>query len=74
MENEVQEVNGYIQNSEGKWILTERAKAESLALYYSGRLAYDRTDSRHPIGRYNAVGEVIPFKPWPSRTVSATVE
>ena len=74
MENEVREVNGYIQNSEGKWVLTETAKAESLALYYSGRLAYGKEDTRHPIGRYNSVGEVIPFTPWPSKTVTVTSE
>jgi hypothetical protein len=70
MENEVRIVNGYVQNSEGKWVLTEEAKAESLALYYSGRLAYNREDTRHAIGRYNAVGEVIPFKPWPTKSVN----
>lgn len=74
MENEVREVNGYVQNEQGKWVLTEAAKAESLALYYSGRLAYDREDTRHPVGRYNSVGEVIPFTPWPSKTVTVTSE
>ena len=56
MENEVREVNGYVQNEQGKWVLTEAAKAESLALYYSGRLAYSKEDTRHAIGRYNSVG------------------
>jgi len=69
MENEVRVVNGYVQNSDGKWVLTEEAKAESKALYYSGRLAYDREDTSHAIGRYNSIGEVIPFKPWPSKFV-----
>ena len=64
MENEVREVNGYVQNEHGKWVLTEAAKAESLALYYSGRLAYSKEDTSKPIGRYNAIGEIIPFKSW----------
>lgn len=55
-------VNGYIQNAEGKWILTEEAKQEAKALYYSNRLAYDPNDNRHAIGRYSPNGEVIPFK------------
>jgi hypothetical protein len=70
MENEVREVNGYVQNSEGKWVLTEAAKAESLALYYSGRLAYSKENNLHPIGKYNSIGEVIPFKPWPTKSVN----
>lgn len=74
MENSVREVNGYVQNEQGKWVLTEAAKAESLALYYSGRLAYGNEDTRHAIGRYNSVGEVIPFQPWPSKTVTIKPE
>lgn len=72
--SEVRVVNGYYQTAEGKWCLTEEAKAESKALYYSGRLAYDPVETKHPIGRYNALGEVIPFKPWPSKTVPVTSE
>lgn len=71
---EQQNVNGYVQNAEGKWILTEEAKAEATALYYSGRLAYDPQDQRHAIGRYSATGEVIPFQPWPSKIVVETQE
>lgn len=54
----------WVQDSDGKWILSEESKARSLALYYSGRLAYSREDTSKPIGRYNAIGEVIPFKSW----------
>lgn len=67
-------VNGYVQNSEGKWVLTEEAKAEAMARYYSGRLAYDSQDLRHSIGRYNEIGEVIPFQPWPTKTVVSSQE
>lgn len=72
MENELNEVAGYVQNEQGKWILTEEAKAESLAMYYSGRLAYDPQDLRHSIGRYTSTGAVVPFTTWP--TTSLTVE
>lgn len=61
-------VNGYYQGVDGKWYLTDEAKAESKAAYYSGRLAYDPQDTRHAIGRYNQYGEVVPFKPWPMST------
>lgn len=54
----------WVQDSDGKWFISEESKARSLALYYSGRLAYSKEDSRKPIGRYNSVGEVIPFKTW----------
>lgn len=74
MENEVREVNGYVQNSDGKWVLTEAAKAESLALYYTSRLAYDKEDTRHAIGRYNSQGEVIPFQLWPSKVTGVASE
>lgn len=74
MESEVRVVNGYVQDKDGKWVLTEEAKAESKALYYSGRLAYDPQDLRHAIGKYNAFGEVVPFTPWPSKTVKANSE
>ncbi len=63
-------VNGYTQDVDGKWILTEEAKAAALAMYYTNRLAYDNTDRRHPIGRYSPTGEVIPFEPWPSKTIT----
>lgn len=62
MENEVRNVNGYVQDSSGKWVLSQEAKAESLALYYSGRLAYDPANTKFAIGRYSPTGEVIPFK------------
>lgn len=74
MEKQIFELEGYVRNEEGKWVLTEEAKAESKALYYSGRLAYDREDTRHAIGRYNSVGEIIPFQPWPSKTVTVASE
>lgn len=67
-------VNGYTKDKDGKWILTEEAKAEAKALYYNGRLAYDPQDTRHAIGRYNALGEVILFQPWPSKSIVATGE
>lgn len=57
-----EEINGYIQNSDGKWVLSEKAKQESLELYYSCRLAYDPMDLRFSIGKYSPTGEVIPFK------------
>lgn len=65
-------VNGYTQDTDGKWVLTEEAKAEAKAMYYKNRLAYDSNDRRHPIGRYNEYGEVIPFTPWPSKTVTVS--
>lgn len=61
MENQI---NGYIQTPEGKWVLSQEAKAEALATYYSGRLAYDSQDLRHAIGRYTSSGEIAYFKPW----------
>lgn len=70
---EQQNFNGYVQNADGKWILTEEAKAESRRMYYSGRLAYDPQDPRHAIGRYNEFGEVIPFQPWPSKRVAEVI-
>jgi hypothetical protein len=71
MTTEIREINGYVQNSEGKWVMTEESKMESLRLYYSGRLAYDKEDTRHAIGRYNEIGEVIPFRPWVSTSIKA---
>lgn len=65
MEKEVKEVNGYIQDTDGKWILSERAKAESVAMYYSGRVAYN-SERSHPIGSYSPTGEIIPYVTWPS--------
>lgn len=72
--SEVRIVGDYYQGEDGKWHLTDEAKAHSTALYYSGRLAYDREDTRHAIGRYNSVGEIIPFQPWPSKTVTIKPE
>lgn len=63
---EVVEVNGYIKDTDGKWIMTEESKAASLALYYSGRIAYENIERRAAIGRYSPTGEIIPFVPWPS--------
>jgi hypothetical protein len=54
----------YEQNSEGKWVLTEQAKAWSKRLYYSGRVAYSNDERRSAVGKYNQHGEVIPFKRW----------
>lgn len=56
------EMNGYIQNEDGKWVLSEQAKAESLAMYYQGRLAYDPQDLRFAVGSYTATGEIDYFK------------
>lgn len=72
MENGVQVVNGYMQDQDGKWVLTPEAKAEATAMYYSGRLAYNREDSRIAIGRYSPTGEVIPFKRWTDNTTTDT--
>lgn len=57
-------ISDWVQDTDGKWALSEAAKARSLELYYSGRLAYSKEDTSKPIGRYNSVGEVIPFKTW----------
>lgn len=64
MENEVNEVNGYIQDTDGKWIMTEKSKSDALALYYSNRVAYEKSERRQAIGLYSPTGEVIPFVPW----------
>lgn len=52
----------YVQDTDGKWILSQQAKDWSKALYYSGRLAYSKENSRIAIGKYNSNGEVIPFQ------------
>ena len=62
------EVNGYVQDHDGKWILTEEAKAASQALYYSGRIAYEKSERRRAIGRYAPNGEIIPFATFHSPT------
>lgn len=62
MTQEARVIDGYIQQPDGSWILTQEAKDQATALYYSGRVAYDEQDPRFPIGRYNSVGEVIRFK------------
>ena len=54
-------LGAYFQASDGGWYLTAEAKAEALAMYYSGRLAYSNEDRRMPIGRYSPTGEVVPF-------------
>lgn len=54
----------WIQDTDGKWILSQEAKDRARALYFSCRVAYDPEDTRKFIGRYNEVGEVIPFKRW----------
>lgn len=65
-------VNGYVKNSEGKWVLTPEAKVASLAHYYSHRLAYDPNDRRHAIGMYTPTGEIIPFNKWHASTPVTT--
>lgn len=52
----------YVQDTDGKWILSQQAKDWSKAQYYSGRVAYSRENSRIAIGKYNSNGEVIPFQ------------
>jgi hypothetical protein len=60
-DNQVERLGAMIRDTDGKWIVSPEAKAEALAMYYSGRLAYSREDRRVPIGRYTPTGEVIPF-------------
>lgn len=67
MESSTPKFEGYTLDTNGKLVLTEESKAASLAMYYSGRLAYGKEDTRFPIGRYTATGEVVPFQPWPSK-------
>lgn len=67
-ETVTESVGDYIKDTDGKWILSPDAKARSRAMYYSGRLAYDSTDTRFPIGRYNSVGEIIPFNAFPEKS------
>ena len=64
MENEVRVVNGYMQDTDGKWILTEETKAAAKAAYYAGRIAYDPQNPSHAIGKYTPTGEVVPFASW----------
>lgn len=59
--NEVKTVGCYYQAEDGGWYITDEAKAEATAMYYSGRLAYDQQDSRHPVGVYNSAGEVVRY-------------
>ena len=59
--NQPERLGAMIRDTDGKWIVSPEAKAEALAMYYSGRLAYSREDRRMPIGRYSPTGEVIPF-------------
>jgi hypothetical protein len=61
-------VNGYVKNSDGKWVLTPEAKVASLAQYYNQRLAYDPNDRRYAIGMYTPTGEVTPFNKWHAST------
>lgn len=58
---QVERLGAMIRDTDGKWIVSPEAKAEALAMYYSGRLAYSSEDRRTPIGRYTATGEVVPF-------------
>lgn len=60
MEN-VEVVGDYYKSEDGGWYITDAAKAEAAAMYYSGRLAYDSKDSRHPIGVYDSTGKVVAF-------------
>lgn len=73
MEQSTPKFEGYTLDTNGKWVLTEESKAASLSMYYSGRLAYGREDTRFPVGRYTATGEVVPFQPWPSK-LNSTLE
>jgi hypothetical protein len=54
----------FVRNEDGKMVMTEEGKAWSSRLYYQCRLAYSNDDRRFPIGRYNDLGEVIPFERW----------
>lgn len=65
---DIKTVNGYYQGADGKWYLSDGAKAEAKALYYNRRLAYDPQDTRHAIGTYNEFGEIVPFKNWHNST------
>lgn len=67
-------VNGWYRGTDGGLYLTDEAKAESKAMYYNRRLAYDPQDTRHSVGVYNEYGEVVPYNVWPesqSRTVDS---
>ena len=54
-------VGDYFQADDGGWYITPEAKARDTAMYYSGRLAYNQNDSRHPVGLYTPAGEVIRY-------------
>lgn len=68
-ETSTETVGDYIKDTDGKWILSPESKTRNRAMYYSGRLAYNPNDSRFPIGRYNSVGEIIPFNIFPKNPV-----
>lgn len=55
---------GYTWGADGRLAISQEARDEAAALYYSQRLAYQSNDTRHPIGRYNSRGEVERFKSW----------
>jgi hypothetical protein len=67
MEKEVRVVGDFYQGDDGKWYITPESKAASLAMYYSGRLAYDKTDPRKVVGTYSPTGEVIPYQTWATK-------
>jgi hypothetical protein len=68
MEQDEQVVNGYYKTAEGTWSQTENSKNESLATYYSNRVAYDPQDRRRIIGHYSPTGEVITFSKFPAKS------
>lgn len=71
MENEMRIVGDFFQKEDGTWGILESAKARDRAMYYRGRIAYDKSDPRRAIGTYNEVGEVVPFQSWVNETQSS---
>ena len=74
MENEVRVCGDFYQGDDGKWYILPEAKARDRAMYYRGRIAYDKADSRRAIGTYNEVGEVIPFESWTNKSAGSSQE
>lgn len=54
-------IGAYFRADDGCWYLTESAKAEATAMYFSGRIAYSPEDSTRAIGRYSPTGEIVPY-------------
>lgn len=69
METTEQRIGAYIIQADGKQVLSAESRAESLAIYYSHRMAYDPQDRRKVIGTYSPTGEVIPFNLFPNKSV-----